>query len=230
SGVFNRLVGEERRVVATASGTRRDSVDAVIGWPDLGRVRFVDTAGMRRGGKVRGVEYYSYLRAADAIDEADVVALVLDAVDGFTAEDRRLASRVLDAGRGLVLVANKWDLVENKDERFGRLRRLAEPFAKAEVVRTSALEGPGGHRLPPVRPMKDAPREAAAGRILTAANLITSLRIVLSPVFVGLIVDPGRSRAGLVLFGVVVATDWVDGWIARRTGQVSDVGKLLDPL
>jgi cardiolipin synthase (CMP-forming) len=78
--------------------------------------------------------------------------------------------------------------------------------------------------------MKEAPREAAAGRILTAANLITSLRIVLIPVFVALIVDPDHSKAGLVLFGVVVATDWVDGWIARRTGQVSDVGKLLDPV
>ncbi len=78
--------------------------------------------------------------------------------------------------------------------------------------------------------MKDAPREAAAGRILTVANLITSLRIVLIPVFVAWIVDPDRSRAGLVLFGLVVATDWVDGWIARRTGQVSEVGKLLDPI
>jgi GTP-binding protein len=150
SSVFNRLVGEERSVVASASGTTRDSVDSLIAWPDLGRVRFVDTAGMRRGGKVRGVEYYSHLRAGDAIDEADVVALVLDSAEGFTAEDRRIADRILDAGRGLVLVANKWDLVENKDDFFGRLRRLAEPFARADVVRTSALLGQGVHRLPPV--------------------------------------------------------------------------------
>jgi cardiolipin synthase len=78
--------------------------------------------------------------------------------------------------------------------------------------------------------MKEAPREAAPGRILTAPNLITSLRIVLTPVFFVLIVDPDRSKAGLLLFAVVVATDWVDGWIARHTGQVSDVGKLLDPI
>jgi cardiolipin synthase (CMP-forming) len=78
--------------------------------------------------------------------------------------------------------------------------------------------------------MKGAPREAAAGRILTAANLITSLRILLIPVFVALIVDPDRSEAGLVLFGLVVTTDWIDGWVARRTDQVSDVGKLLDPV
>jgi cardiolipin synthase len=78
--------------------------------------------------------------------------------------------------------------------------------------------------------MKGAPREAAAGRILTAANLITSLRILLIPVFVALIVDPDRSKAGLVLFGLVVSTDWIDGWVARRTDQVSDVGKLLDPV
>jgi cardiolipin synthase (CMP-forming) len=78
--------------------------------------------------------------------------------------------------------------------------------------------------------MKGAPREAAAGRILTAANVITSLRILLIPVFVALIVDPDRSKAGLVLFGLVVTTDWIDGWVARRTDQVSDVGKLLDPV
>jgi cardiolipin synthase (CMP-forming) len=77
--------------------------------------------------------------------------------------------------------------------------------------------------------MKEA-RDAASGRVLTTPNVITALRIVLIPVFVALIVEPDRSKAGLVLFGFVVATDWVDGWIARRTAQVSDVGKLLDPI
>ena len=150
SSVFNRLLGEERSVVAPAMGTTRDSVDSVIAWPDLGPVRFVDTAGMRRGGKVEGIEYYGFLRAGEAIDEAGVVALVIDASAGFTTEDRRLASRILDAGRAAMIVANKWDLVENKDAVLGELTRLAEPFARAPVVRTSALSGQGVHRLPPV--------------------------------------------------------------------------------
>jgi cardiolipin synthase (CMP-forming) len=78
--------------------------------------------------------------------------------------------------------------------------------------------------------MNEAPLSASAARVLTIPNVITALRIALIPLFAALIVDHDRSTAGLVLFGVVVATDWVDGWVARRTGQVSDLGKLLDPI
>jgi cardiolipin synthase (CMP-forming) len=71
---------------------------------------------------------------------------------------------------------------------------------------------------------------AQTDRVLTIPNVISSLRIALIPVFVALIVDPDTTRAGLVLFAVVVATDWVDGALARATGQVSDLGKVLDPV
>jgi cardiolipin synthase (CMP-forming) len=71
---------------------------------------------------------------------------------------------------------------------------------------------------------------AGTDRVLTIPNLISSLRIVLIPAFVVLIVDPDTTRAGLVLFVVVVATDWIDGALARATGQVSDLGKVLDPV
>src|SRR5436190_6288173 len=71
---------------------------------------------------------------------------------------------------------------------------------------------------------------APSSRVLTVPNVISAFRIALIPVFVGLIVDPDTTTAGLVLFGAVVATDWVDGVIARRTGQVSDLGKVLDPV
>ena len=70
----------------------------------------------------------------------------------------------------------------------------------------------------------------ASSRIVTFPNLISAFRIALIPVFVVLIVDPDTSAAGIVLFAAVVATDWVDGWIARRTGQVSELGKILDPV
>ena len=147
SSLFNKLVGEERSVVYEEAGTTRDSVDALVDWPE-GAVRFVDTAGMRRGTKVRGVEYFSVLRAARAIERADVVAVVIDASEGFTTEDKKIAVRVMDAGRALLAVANKWDLVENKDEEFKRLQEMLTPFARSTAVRTSAVRGLGVHRLP----------------------------------------------------------------------------------
>jgi GTP-binding protein len=150
SSLFNKLLGQERSVVSEVSGTTRDAVDSVVTWPDYGTVRFVDTAGMRRGQMVEGVEYYSFLRASEAIAEADVVVLVIDATDGFTTEDKKIARRVMEAGRGFLLVANKWDLVEDRDKTFKDLSAVAGPFANAQVVRTSAVRAQGVHRLPPI--------------------------------------------------------------------------------
>jgi len=147
SSLFNRLVGEERSVVFREAGTTRDSVDAVVEWLS-GPVRFVDTAGFRRPSRTRGVEYYSLLRAARAIERADVAALILDAIAGFTAEDRRIAARVMEAGRGLRVVANKWDLVEEKDRVYRLLKEEVETFVGASVVRTSAITGTGVAKLP----------------------------------------------------------------------------------
>lgn len=149
SSLFNRLVGEERSVVYEEAGTTRDAVDALVSWPD-GPVRFVDTAGFRRPSRVQGVEYYSFLRSERAIERADVALLVLDASDGFTGEDKRIAARVMEVGRGLVAVANKWDLIEERDRSFKELTELLSPYARAPVLRTSAMRGTGVHRLPAV--------------------------------------------------------------------------------
>jgi GTPase len=147
SSLFNRLVGDDRSVVFEEAGTTRDSVDAVVAWPS-GSVRFVDTAGMRRRTKVRGVEYYSFLRASEAIERADVGVLVIDGEQGFTTEDKKIAVRVLEAGRGLLVVANKWDLVEARDRALKALRADLVPFARAAALRTSARTGQGVDRLP----------------------------------------------------------------------------------
>jgi GTP-binding protein len=149
SSLFNRLVGSDRSVVFEEAGTTRDSVDEFVTWPQ-GPVRFVDTAGMRRAIRVQGVEYYSFVRASRAIERADVAVLVVDAVEGFTVEDRKIAVRALDAGRALQLVANKWDLVEEKDRTYRRLNDEARLFAGASVMRTSALRGSGVTRIPAV--------------------------------------------------------------------------------
>ena len=150
SSLFNRILGAERSVVSEVPGTTRDSVDSLIEWPDYGSVRFVDTAGMRRGTKVRGVEYYSVVRAQDAIAAAHVAILVVDALDGFTVEDKKIANLVMDAGRGLLLVANKWDLVEDKDRLFNNLQQEVQLYAKATILRTSATRGQGVRRIPPM--------------------------------------------------------------------------------
>jgi len=149
SSIFNSLVGEERSVVYEEAGTTRDSVDAVLEWPG-GPVRFVDTAGMRRQTRVTGIEYYSFVRAARAIERADVAVVVIEAPEGFTSEDKKIAVRVLEAGRGLLIAANKWDLVEEKDRTFKRLSEDATLFANATIMRTSATRGQGVHRLPPL--------------------------------------------------------------------------------
>ena len=148
SSLFNRLVGEERSVVYEEAGTTRDAVDALVSWSGE-QVRFVDTAGFRRPTRVKGVDYYSFLRAERAIERAHVALLVLDASEGFAGEDKRIAARVMESGRGLVVVANKWDLVEERDRAFRELTELLEPYAKAPVLRTSAKTGTGVHRLPP---------------------------------------------------------------------------------
>ena len=147
SSLFNRLVGDERSVVFEEAGTTRDAVDAVVEWPE-GLVRFVDTAGLRRPSKARGVEYYSFLRADRAIERAHVAVLVLDAAEGFVGEDKRIAARVIEHGRGLVVVANKWDLVDQKDPAFKELVRSLSIYARAPVLRTSAATRQGVDRLP----------------------------------------------------------------------------------
>ena len=148
SSLFNRLVGEERAVVFEEAGTTRDSVDALVEWPGAGTIRFVDTAGMRRAIRVQGIEYYSFVRAGEAIDRADAVAVIFDATEGLTAEDEKIGFRVLDAGKALLLVANKWDLVEDKDRHFKQLTEDARMLGRATVIRSSAVRGQGVARIP----------------------------------------------------------------------------------
>lgn len=150
SSLFNRLVGEERAVVFPEAGTTRDAVDSLVSWGD-GELRFVDTAGFRKPSRARGVDYYGYVRAVRAIDRGHVVALVVDAEEGVTTEDRKIAARVEEAGRGLVVVANKWDLVasEERGERFEVLRERLAVFPTVPILRTSALTGLGTARVLP---------------------------------------------------------------------------------
>jgi GTP-binding protein len=151
SSLFNRLVGEERSVVYEEAGTTRDAVDALVTWPQ-GRVRFVDTAGLRRGTRMQGVEYYGLVRSSRAIERAHVAVLVIDASEGLTSDDKHIAAQVVEAGRGLAVLANKWDLLDSeaKEPSLKDLEEATVPFAGPPMVRTSAVRGTGVARLPGV--------------------------------------------------------------------------------
>jgi GTPase len=143
STLFNRLVGEERSVVHDEPGTTRDAVDTVVETPE-GIFCFVDTAGMRRPSRTeRGTEYHAVLRALNALDDAHIALLVIDATVGVTHQDQRLAERVGAAGCPAVVVLNKWDLV-GPDQREEVLAGVGDRLAflgDAPVLRVSAKTG-----------------------------------------------------------------------------------------
>ncbi len=114
SSLLNRLLGEERVIVSPIAGTTRDAIDTDITYFGE-RVTLIDTAGIRRRGKIEpGVEKYSVVRANKAMERADVVLLVLDAIDGITEQDQHIAGYIVEAGKSVVIVVNKWDAVEKE--------------------------------------------------------------------------------------------------------------------
>jgi GTP-binding protein len=151
STLFNQLTGDERAVVHDMPGTTRDCIDTVIE-TQFGRVRLVDTAGMRRKSKIaEGTEYYSMVRALEAVDAADVALMVIDATDGVTGQDQRLAERVDAAGCPIVLLLNKWELLDT-DQRAELRWQVGDKLrfiGEAPVLPITALTGRGVHKLLP---------------------------------------------------------------------------------
>ncbi len=152
SSLVNRLLGEERHLVTPVAGTTRDAIDSTLRYHGRAMV-FIDTAGLRRRARVHeDLEFYSGLRTERALERADVCLLVVDAVAGVHHQDLRLAGRAWDSGCGLIVVVNKWDLVEDKDANTAR-RGEETLFAKVPLlefvpfVYTSALTGQRVHRL-----------------------------------------------------------------------------------
>ncbi len=148
SSLLNALLGSERAIVSDVPGTTRDAIDTRIGW-GRSELVLIDTAGIRRRGRVASgpaAERYSTLRALKAIGRADVAILVIDAVDGLTAQDAHIAGYVVEEGRGLVVAVNKWDLVADKSDRtFDQyvewIRREAPFLDFAPIVSISAKTG-----------------------------------------------------------------------------------------
>jgi len=151
SSFVNRLLGEERLVVSDVAGTTRDAIDTPLQYHGRTLV-FVDTAGLRRQARVdESVEYYSTIRTERSIERADVCLLLIDATEGPTVQDLKIAEKAWDAGCGLIVVANKWDLVEKETmtaPHFEKELRSRAPYLQwVPVVFTSAVTGQRVHRV-----------------------------------------------------------------------------------
>lgn len=154
SSIFNALVGEERSIVSDVAGTTRDAIDTPV-VRNGQRYLFIDTAGMRRKAKVdEPIEKYSVMRSLRAVDRSDVVLMVFDAVEGVTEQDKRIVGYAHEAGKGVILVVNKWDLYEKDNTSTLRytetLRKELVFLQYAPVVFVSAMTKQRIHRLPEV--------------------------------------------------------------------------------
>jgi GTPase len=176
SSLLNAIVGEERALVSPLAGTTRDAVDTLVMHGER-TVRLVDTAGIRRRGVIdTNVEHYSLLRALRALERSDVALLVVDASDGIVAQDRHVAGYAVDAGKGLVVIANKWDLIDQEkraDPAF--LASIREAFDFVPGVPILTVSATEGRNVARVLDAATTVAAARATRIPTAA-LNTLLR------------------------------------------------------
>jgi len=150
SSLFNRLIGAERSIVSSVAGTTRDAIDTVVERDGV-LYRLVDTAGLRRQSKIdESVEYYSFVRAMRAIDRAEIALLVVDASEGVTDGDQRVARFAEERGCAIVVLLNKWDLLADEDARDeieDDLKHKLGFIGYAPALRISALTGRGVDKL-----------------------------------------------------------------------------------
>jgi GTP-binding protein len=150
STLLNKLLGEQRVIVSEAPGTTRDPIDVEVEL-DGERYRLIDTAGIRRKPQItEDADFYAVIRAREALETADVALLLVDATEGVTHQDQRIAREVVDAGVGLVIVLNKWDALDD-DQREMTERSLPDRFGFvgwAPVVRMAARTGARVQKLP----------------------------------------------------------------------------------
>ena len=151
SSIINRLTGENRVIVSDIAGTTRDAIDTDIEWNGREYV-FIDTAGLRRKSKVKeDLERYSIIRTVSAVERADVVVIVIDAVEGGTEQDAKIAGIAHDKGKGIVIAVNKWDAKEKDDKTIYRftedVRKILSFMTYAEIVFISAKTGQRLNRL-----------------------------------------------------------------------------------
>ena len=145
SSIINKLLGENRVIVSDIAGTTRDAIDTEIVHNGKEYV-FIDTAGLRRKSKIKEeLERYSIIRTVTAVERADVVLMVIDAVEGVTEQDAKIAGIAHERGKGIIIVVNKWDAIEKNDrtmrEYEGKIRNVLSYMPYAEIMYISAKTG-----------------------------------------------------------------------------------------
>ncbi len=181
SSIINKIVGESRVIVSSVAGTTRDAIDTDVVYNGKEYV-FIDTAGLRRKAKVKeDIERFSVIRAVSAVERADVAILVIDALEGVTEQDAKIAGIAHDNGCGIIIAVNKWDAVEKNDktvyEYTNKVRQVLSFMDYAEIVFISAKSG---QRLPKLFELIDMVLENQSMRIATGvANEILSEAVAL---------------------------------------------------
>ncbi len=178
SSLANRLANKKRSIVSDVAGTTRDAIDTMIEWRGM-PIKLVDTAGMRKKTQVHeDVEYYSLVRGLQAIDRADVCLLVVDATVGVTEQDQKVAGMAIDRGCALVLVLNKWDLVETEQQRDAIVASIDKRLAFAPWIPSVNVSALTGRATDKVLGLAVAASEARASQLKTSElnDLIAQIR------------------------------------------------------
>lgn len=181
SSLINHLLGEERVIVSDIAGTTRDAIDTEIIWNDREYI-FIDTAGLRRKSKIKEeIERYSVIRAVTAVERADVVVIIIDATEGVTEQDAKIAGIAHERGKGIIIAVNKWDAIEKDDKTMykhtDRIREVLSFMPYAEILFISAKTG---QRTKKLFDMVDAVLENNSMRIATGVlNEIVSEAVAL---------------------------------------------------
>ncbi len=168
SSIVNRLLGEERVIVSDIAGTTRDAIDTVVRRNGKDYV-MIDTAGLRKKSRVKeDIERYSVIRTVSAVERADVVILVIDATEGVTEQDAKIAGIAHEAGKGMIVAVNKWDLIEKNDrtmnEHLAKIKETLSFMPYAQYLFVSALSG---QRLPKLFELIDVVLDYHAMRVST---------------------------------------------------------------
>ena len=151
SSIINRLLGEDRVIVSDVAGTTRDAIDTAVKYHGKEYV-FVDTAGLRRKNKIKeDIERYSIIRTVTAVEKSDVVVIVIDAKEGVTEQDAKIAGIAHERGKGIIIAVNKWDSIEKNDKTVYKyednIRQILSFMPYASIIYISALTGQRMHKL-----------------------------------------------------------------------------------
>ena len=184
SSLVNAIIGENRVIVSDIAGTTRDSIDTPF---EVGEDKYllIDTAGIRRKSRVRGdIEKYSVIRAIGAIERSDVCLLMIDAEDGISEQDKKIAGLAHESGKGIVVVVNKWDLLEKETGTMSKFKRdIDNEFPFMSYAPSVFISVKTGQRMDNILPMINAVSENRAMRISTGAlnSLLTDAMMMKQP-------------------------------------------------